>query len=292
MSVAGWLALAGMRLAGGLVPRLPTRFLRAAADVAGLASYALAGKRRRGLVGNLSAVVDPGDPDLVALRAREAFRTQAHNYVDLFRVPRLSPGQIEAMVEIEGWEHIQAVLAAGRGGILVVAHLGNLDLVAQLVCVRGVPVTVPVEPLVPRSLFRYVSALRSAHGLRLVPADGDALAAVSAALKRGELVGFAVDRDVQGSGEPTPFLGRRAGLSHAPALLSRRRRAPVVPASAVRLPGGRFLATVHRPIWPEIGHSNSALMARALAPIEAAISQTPGQWVMFHPLFEPTEASQ
>jgi len=287
MSLAGWLALGAFRAGGALVPRLPIAAVRAAADVAGLASYALSRGARRALARNLTTVLDPGDPDLVALRVREAFRAQTQNYVDLFRIPALRLDQIERMVELNGWENVESARGAGRGAVLAAVHLGNVDLVAQITCALGVPVTIPVEPLSPRALLEYVTALRTAHGLRLVPIDEDALGAVSAALRRGEVVGFAVDRDVQGSGQPTPFLGRRARLSHAPALVARRHRAPILPASVRRLPGDRFVATIHPPVWPRPGLSTAALMAEIVHPLEDAIRHTPGQWVMFQPLFEP-----
>lgn len=275
-----------MRLGAALVPRLSPPLVHSAADLAGAVAYALGARARRGGAGNLSAVVDPTDPDLVALRLREAFRTQARNYVDLFRVPALSIEELAGLIDVEGWENVDAALAAGRGGIFASAHLGHIDLVAQVACARGVPVTIPVEPVRPRALLELVSRLRTAHGLQLVPIDEGALAAVFRALRRNEIVGFAIDRDVQGSGELTPFLGRRARLSHAPALVARRSRAPILPAVTRRASGGRFEAHVFAPVWPARGTSVADLMAAATAPIEQAVRQSPGQWVMFHPLFE------
>src|SRR2546426_819442 len=52
---------------------------------------------------------------------------------------------------------------------------------------------------------------------RLDP-DLGALRSVMRALRAGGVAGFAIDRDVQGTGQPTPLFGRTARLSHAPAL--------------------------------------------------------------------------
>ncbi len=276
-----------MRLVGALVPRLPEAALAPAAELAGAASYVVARGARRASADNLAAVVDTGDPDLVALRVREAFRVQARNYADLFRIPELSLAEVERRVELVGWEHLQRAASHGRGAILATAHLGNVDLVAQLACARGLAVTVPVERIEPPALLDYVTRLRAAHGLRLIPIGPGVVPALTAALKRGEVVGFAVDRDVQGTGEPTPFLGRQARLSHAPALLALRTGAPVVPATVRRLPGSRFAATLHQPIWTERGARPAEVMRRVVRPLEEAIRQIPGQWVMFQPLFLP-----
>src|SRR5690349_20872855 len=137
MTFAGWVALAGMRVAGYVVPWMPLPLLRSAADVAGAAGYTLGTAARRGGATNLAAAVDPADPDLLALRLREAFRTQAQNYVDLFRIPALPIEAFGDLVDMKGWEHVVAARAAGRGAVLAAAHLGNIDLVVQHVCARG-----------------------------------------------------------------------------------------------------------------------------------------------------------
>jgi lauroyl/myristoyl acyltransferase len=276
-----------MRLVGALVPRLPEAALATAAELAGAASYVVARGARRASAGNLAAAVDPGDPDLVALRVREAFRVQARNYVDLFRIPGLSLAEVERRVELVGWEQLQRALTQGRGAILATAHLGNVDLVAQLACARGLAVTIPVESIEPPALLAYVTRLRAAHGLRLIPIGPGVLPVLAAALRRGEVVGFAVDRDAQGPGQDPPVLGRQARLSHAPALLALRTGAPVVPAAVRRLPGGRFAATLHQPIWAHRGARPAEVMRKVVRPLEEAIRQTPGQWVMFQPLFLP-----
>lgn len=288
------LIVAAFRLAAALVPRLPARAAEPGADLVGVLGYALGAGARRGIAGNLARVLDPGDPDLVALRAREAFRTQAHNYVDLFRIPALPLDRIAARIDLRGWEHVEAALALGRGAILAAVHLGNIDMVAQVICARGVAVTIPIEPIEPPALLELVTRLRAAHGMRLLPVERGrgrrAYADLTRILRAGEVVGVALDRDAQGSGAPTRLFGHPARLSHAPALLALRTGAPIVVARTHRRPGGRFLAELEPPIVPPVGRPGpeaiSDLMARIARPLEAAIRQTPGQWVMFQPLFD------
>jgi KDO2-lipid IV(A) lauroyltransferase len=286
--------VAGFRLAAALVPLLPEAAVEGTAAVVGAASYALGAGARRGIVGNLARVLDPGDPDLIALRAREAFRTQAHNYLDLFRIPAQPLDLINARIDLNGWEHVEAALARGRGAIFAAAHLGNIDLVAQAAIARGAPVTIPIETIEPPELLELVTRLRTAHGLRLLPlAPGKGLRVygeLTRELRAGAIVGFAIDRDVQGSGEPSRFFGGRARLSPAPAVLSLRTGAPILVVRTRRLPGGRFRGDIERAIVPSPDRTApeavAALMAQVVRPLEGAIRQTPGQWVMFQPLFE------
>jgi phosphatidylinositol dimannoside acyltransferase len=286
----GGLTLLTMRVGVAIAPLLPGAPARALAEIGGAAAYALGAAARRGVAANLAVVLGRHDPDLVALRAREAFRTQAANYLDLVGLSRLSLDEIEQRVVLEGWQHLESALSGGRGAILAAVHLGNVDLVAQLACARGLSVTFPIEPIEPRELLALVTGLRSAHGLELVPTDRGALRAIVRALRAGGLVGLAIDRDVQGSGQPTPLFGRSARLSHAPAVLALRTGAPIVPAGTHRLGAGRYAARLGPPIAPT--GTAADLMARVVPWLERAIRETPGQWVMFQPLFDDERASR
>src|SRR5262245_22542430 len=88
-------ALLAMRAGAALAPALSPGLSEALAELGGAAAYLLGAAARRGLAANLAAALGPDDPDLVALRTREAFRTQAANYLDLFRLPALALEQIE-----------------------------------------------------------------------------------------------------------------------------------------------------------------------------------------------------
>src|SRR5262245_36474922 len=90
-------ALLAMRAGAALAPALSPGLSEALAELGGSAAYLLGAAARRGLAANLAAALGPDDPDLIALRAREAFRTQAANYLDLFRLPALDLARIEPL---------------------------------------------------------------------------------------------------------------------------------------------------------------------------------------------------
>jgi KDO2-lipid IV(A) lauroyltransferase len=289
-SLKARVGLLALRAGAATVPALPRGVTEALGEIGGAAAYGLGRAARRGVASNLSAVLGRYDPDLVALRAREAFRTQAANYLDLARLPGMTLDEVERRIEVEGWAHLEAALRGGRGAILAAAHLGNIDLVAQIACARGVPVTIPIEPVEPPELLALVTGLRTAHGLELVPIDRGALRAAVRALRRGGVAGFAVDRDIQGSGQATRLFGRTARLSHAPAVLSLRTGAPIVPAGTRRRRDGQFAARLGEPIAPT--GTAAELMDRVARWLESVIRETPGQWVMFEPLFDDERASR
>ena len=279
----------GMRLGAALVPRLPERLVDAAADVVGLAAYGLAAPARRAVADNLSATLDWHDPDLVALRAREAFRTQARNYADLFRLTGWTLDELSRRIEVVGEEHLRSALARGKGAILAALHLGNLDVVMQAASQRGYRLVVPVEPLEPPELLELVAGMRAAHGLRVEPIGPGIAGRLLAALREGAIVPLAVDRDVQGSGVETPFLGRTARLSHAAVALALRSGAPLLPTRSQRLGDGRFRVVLGAPLEPAGRPGTRAAAELMLAHLLGALAEyareTPGQWVMFQRLF-------
>ena len=83
-----------------------------------------------------------------------------------------------------------------------------------------------------------------------------------------------------------PFFGRQASTSRSMAVLALRTGAPVVPIFTRREPDGSHLVTVQAPIEsPGDGGGQRAvieLTARYTAAIEAAIRETPEQWLWMH----------
>jgi lauroyl/myristoyl acyltransferase len=290
LSVRQRAVLLAVRLGAVVVPAVPERLAYPAADIAGFVAYGLAAPARPNAADNISSVVDRHDVDLLALRVREAFRTQTRNYVDLFRLPALSLAEIERRVEVVGEAHLRAAHGRGKGTILGALHLGNVDVLPQAGRQFGYHIVVPVEPLDPPELFELVSKMRAAHGVRLLPVGPGIVPELLAALEAGAVIPFAVDRHVQGTGARTPFLGRTARLSHAAVALALRSGAPLLPVRGERLPGSRYRVTIGPPIDRPAGQRGRAAIRGMTDGLLGALSefvrQTPGQWVMFQRLFD------
>ena len=191
---------------------------------------------------------DPG----VRAAARGALTHQALNYVDLLQLGRLPAATLLQRIEVAGYEHLRQAHAAGRGVLIVSGHIGNLDVVGQVLALRGHRALVPVEPIRPPRLFQYVSALRARYGLTLVPAE-KALRPALRTLRQGGIVVLINDWDRPGNGVPVRFFSRETRLPAAPAITpSTHRRAdcPLLRAS----PPGRPVRCVGRAAHPRGGH--------------------------------------
>ena len=63
---------------------------------------------------------------------KEVFQRAGANLFAGFTFNRMSPEQIEKHIRIEGIEHLKAALAEGKGAIILLAHMGPREALAQL----------------------------------------------------------------------------------------------------------------------------------------------------------------
>jgi KDO2-lipid IV(A) lauroyltransferase len=207
-------------------------------------------------------------------------------WVDTFRVPSLSLDQLERGLAFTGREHLEAGLAAGRGVILALPHLGGWELAGAYVARMGDPITVVVEELQPPEAFRWFVGLRQAMGMTVVAADAKAGTAVARALKANHVVCLLCDRDLAGTGVPVDFFGERTTLPAGPATLALRSGAPLVPIAVYA--SGRAHEAVLRPPLDTTRHgalrADVARITQAMASeLEVLIRRAPDQWHLLQP---------
>jgi KDO2-lipid IV(A) lauroyltransferase len=170
---------------------------------------------------------------------------------------------------------------------MVTLHLGNFDLVGQLLAMRGLKLTVPVERMHPEALFDLLVRLRGANGINIVPIER-APREMIAALRRGEIVGLAGDRGAGGKTVPVTLFGRQTAIPRGAVALARRARAPLVVAIGVRVSEDSFRGYVTPPVslTYKPGEENELRDAQALADAFAPfIERFPDQWLAFTPMW-------
>jgi lauroyl/myristoyl acyltransferase len=278
------------RLAGFLVPLVPLRLGYSVAASLGRLFYWLSRGARAGVRDNVTHVLgEDASAAEVERVTRETFRYIALNYYDLFRVPTLSPAQIERVVKVEGWQNVERALAAGKGLIMVSVHFGNIEIVLHILLFRGIPVTIPVERVQPESLFEYICRVRSSKGLRLIPIDGPLLE-LFRALKRGGIAGLAADRDITRSGVMVDFFGTPARLPDGHVQLALRTGVPIVMGFSQRLPDNTFVARFEPPLELENTgdreHDVRVGLEKLVAIMERYIARHPEQWAITVPIWQ------
>ena len=278
------------RLAGLLAPLLPLRAGHWLADRIGDLAAALRPDERAIVRANIRQVLghDPGRAALDRM-ARNAYRCSMKNYFDLFWMPSRSMEEIRALVETEGWERLEAAFDMGRGVIVASPHYGNPEVILQMVSLTGKASHAPAEHIQPEALYQYISSLRSCRGVNLIPVDGP-LTELFRALRRGEVIGLALDRDTTNSGREVEFFGRATHLPDGTALTALRTGAPVVVVLASRLPKSRYCLRAYPPIvFPATRQADDttveAAMRQILEVVEPEMRKDPSQWVVFRPIW-------
>ena len=282
------------RLLGLVAPLIPPGLGYPVATGLGDLFYHLDRVNRANIYDNVTHIVEGsqkavGDGEAIV---RGVFRNMAKNFYDLFRAQTLSLAEIDRLVKVEGREHLNGALSKGKGLILVAAHFGNIDVVAQVLALWEIPVVGPAEHLKPEALFQYICSLRANKSFRLIPIDGP-LFELFRALRRNEIVALAADRDITESGIVVDFFGAPARLPDGYAQLSLRTGAPIIAGFGQRLPDNTFVAHFEPSLELEAtGDRNRDVRAgveKVVAIMERYIGEHPEQWVMSVPLWQTTD---
>jgi phosphatidylinositol dimannoside acyltransferase len=289
------LASAGYALGWSVVCRVPESWaasaFRAAADIA----WRRQGPQVQVLEGNLSRVLGPeaSGAELRAL-SREAMRSYARYWLEVFRLPVTSKEELKAKTTVVG-PHLQEALdgmAAGRGVIFALSHMGNWDQAGAWIVAQGVPsFTTVMERLKPESLYDRFVAFREGLGFEILPASGGmvrAFGVLSERLRAGNIVCLLADRDVTGTGTEVEFFGEKARMMGGSAALAERTGAALHPA-LLWYQGDRWVIHVDKEIpVPAEGDRKQkvAAMTQELArSFEAGIKAHPADWHMLQRVF-------
>ncbi len=278
----------GYKAGARLARLLPHPLAAGAATGLGRLVARIATERRAQVERNLRRV-RPGIPDAELARlVRETFVSYARYYEESFRLPGTSPADLDAGFTHEGYLHIEAAVAAGRGVILAMPHLGGWEWSGfWLTQVKGVPVTAVVERLDPPELFNWFVALRESFGFEIVALGPEAGTATVRALKANRALALLCDRDLTGTGPEVDFFGERTTLPGGPATLALRTGAAILP-TAVYFDGPRSRHAVVLPPLDTTRHGKlrtdvervTQELARGL---EVLIRRAPEQWHLLQP---------
>ena len=269
---------------------VPPALARPLAEAGAVASSRLQPQRRALVRCHLDRILRwmgrSGGIDLERL-VDEAFRSYARYWLDSLSLSSLDPESLDARVEVEGFEHLEAARALGRGVVVALPHLGGWDVGGAWLVRRGVPLTVVAEVLEPPELFELFVALRRRLGMRVVPLGPGAIAELAEALAHNDVVALVCDRDLTGDGVEVELFGERTTLPPGPVLLALRRNCPLLPVAIYAGRDGRHRALIRPPLELErAGRLRSDVAAglqRLALELELLIAEAPEQWHVFQP---------
>jgi phosphatidylinositol dimannoside acyltransferase len=281
------LATPTYRVGSSIARAIPAPLAEVTARTLGRAYAQLpTGKRRN--VRRLHQRVRPGLHGRALRRAVSAtFESYARYWMESFRLPDMTPEQVDAGFSHEGFELVETALDAGRGCILATPHLGSWEWAGfWLARVQQVDISVVVERREPPALFEWFAELRRGFGFEVIPLGPDAATASVRALAANRALCLVSDRDLAGGGVEVDFFGERTTLPAGPALLALRSGAPLLPV-AVYHRHGRNHGVVRPPLDTSRQgklRADTARVTQDLAhALEDLIRAAPEQWHLTQP---------
>lgn len=278
-----------LRIGALLTPLVPARVGYWLCRIIGVAVFLGHHRARRHVLENLRHVCPQCSHRWRVWHAARVFITAVMNYYDLVRIRSVDRHRLRELIEVRGWTHVEEALSRGRGVIVISAHLGNFNVVAQYPAELGLETAIVVERVQPPQLFVSLCRLRSATGVRVLPSGPEAVPAILRLLRRNGVLLVAGDRDVTGQSRCVPFFDAPAPLPIGPVALAQRTGATLLPAFTIRLTPRRSLVIIDPPL--QLVHTgdperdlveNLQQVARCL---ERMICTDPGQWAVLQPVW-------
>lgn len=279
----GRLTLGLLRVVTIFVAWLPGWSYEPLASVLGRLAELLSGRDRRVCRENLHRVLglEPGTPE-----ARKMQRAVFRNGI-LIALESLRGIYRPETVELEGLEELRRFITeaeeAGRGHLIVCAHLGSWELVARgLAEVGSHPFHVLAKPPPSRGVTAFLEEMRERAGNNVFWTDRRSLLrAMLGALRRNESLGFVMDqKPEQRRGPRVDFFGFPTEFPRGPASLAARMDCPVIAVFGLRVGALRYRLVSERLLAAGHGERDEVELTQRMATvIERAIRLAPDQWM-------------
>ena len=274
-----------VRAVRAIVRVVPDGVSRALGATLGLLFFVVDGRHRRIAERQLRAAFPRRSAAECRAIARATFMHFGRLLVSVLRFSGLSRQAMLTRVEYEGDDRVRAALAAGKGALIFTGHFGYWELQGVAHALVLPPISVLARPLDNPALHEMLEGIRTATGNTVIYKQG-ALRRVLRALEQNQGVAILMDQHVQSADAVTvDFFNRPAATASALATLALRTGAPLIPAFALPLPGGRFRMIYEHPVEPPPATSEDPvrdLTQRCTDVLEMYVRRHPHLWLWMH----------
>lgn len=281
-----WLVKALVRVSSFLVRSLPRRMQLWIGTFLGFLWFSVFRIRRSVVLQNLK-IAFPDQTE--AWRRRVGFKSlenMGQTLIEYLILVGYKPSDVDRYFDFEGLEKFEAEEKAGRGVLVLTAHMGNGDFGCVGLASKGFPMTVISKQFRAKWLNEAWFGLRKRLGSRFI-SDEKSSFEILRSLKGKHRVIFVLDQFMgPPSGVETTFFGRKTGTAQGLALFHQRTGLSVVPGLILRQPNGRLLVRAEDPIpfedqgTPE--KTISFMTQKYTDKIEEWVRANPEQWMWLH----------
>lgn len=280
-----------------LVSRVPSEWIaRLAAATVERAIWARESVREAILENHAAVLGLPVDRPEVEESARAMLGHHSRSWIDLLRFSERPPTDLDAVVpERVGTEHLVAARDAGRGAILLTAHVGNFEVGGFFLGILGLKLAVVYLPDPSPVVERDRKSARDRLGILSLPLTSELSAVkILRSLEQGYFVAIQGDRDYAGTGRILPFLGRPVSFPLGPFRIAGAAGVPLLPVFVLRRPDGAYRTVVEAPIRVEVAGRSQRdaaerrAMEQFVALFERTVREYHTQWYTFTRYWEPS----
>ena len=283
----------GYRLLERVINALPRRLAMPAAAAVGNLAYDLAGAKRDLIHANLARPMRlAADDRRVKRAARRAFRNYAKYLVDMMRIGDLTEEQAHELVQIDDIGVLREARARDRGVLLCTVHVGGMDVLGPALKAHGQSLHVVADDTTYGRLYDHLAGARKRQHIYLIGWRN--LRGLFRALRDRENLVLFCDGGYRRGDVPVEFCGEATTFPIGPATLAAKTSAPMMPVAAKRTADDRFRAAGLEVV--DCASTEPAEVYRATQAIadalSAVISEDPGQWYMFRPVWPQTDTDR
>ncbi|NBB80845.1 MAG: hypothetical protein GVY36_15585 [Verrucomicrobia bacterium] len=234
-------------------------------------------------------------PELAA-QVREVFQRAGANLFAGFTFARMSPQQADKHIHIEGLDQLKVALAKGKGAIILLAHMGPWEALAQLPgLAQKHGIDAPFGAIYRKFNNAYLDAWfrrqREASGTRLFGSRYKFYAPVDF-LRAGGMLGVLADQRASG-GERVDYFGVRTHVTPLPGLLHLRSKAPLFALSISTEGCCQWQLRIHALSQPDVEDTANArqIVAQATAcTMKTVLAESPLDGFWFTDRFKDVKA--
>jgi KDO2-lipid IV(A) lauroyltransferase len=269
---------------------LPRKVLRLSGSWIGFLWFDVFGFRKKIVLDNLQTAFPEWTDAQRKAVGRESVYQLGYNFGEFFFIPSMSAKWVQENVIFEGWENVEKARAAGKGMFFLTLHLGNGDLAANAISLKGQEICIITKRFKTQWFNDLWFAIRGAQGVKYIDAHGPTNAFdILKALKRNAALVFVLDQYMgKPFGVATTFFGKRTGTAYGLALFAQKAKSPVLPIYTYEGEDGKVHVVVEPAIdlSPYVSEDKDQTVAKLTQAftdkLEAIIRKHPEQWMWVH----------
>ncbi|MDB6148112.1 MAG: rfaF, partial [Spartobacteria bacterium] len=271
------------RAASAFLRAVPLPGIFRLGQILGFCAWLILPGYRRLALRNASIAFDhEGSAGSLGRVVRRHFQLLGANLLSSIKITTMPVDELEGRTRINNLEVIHQYLRAGRPVVVILSHIGNWELLAQLwpKFIGSVRNGTVYQRLSNPWIDRHVRQLRSRSGVELFDRKEGFQKAIDL-LRSGGVIGILSDQHAGDHGLWVPFFGKLASTTPLPALLAKRTGAVVVGIAVYTEGTARWRIDISSAIETS-GQPVEFLTFKANEVIEAQIRRAPEDWFWVH----------